>query len=645
MKAFNLDFLIAGLVLLIVVLCHSRNTQRLDSANNRMFHFFVAVALADVSFDLICSLLIMAKSAELALLTKLSLTLFYILQLILPVALIYYAQTLREIPVQKVKREMKGWSIIPLCMLLLVITNYWSGWLFTVDAQGVYVHGPLYLLMYDYGVLYAGTLALVTVFHRKELARQNVTVLWAFLLIEACSVIIQALFSDILMTGFGSSIGVTVLYLSIGNPATYMDHLTGTLDKHAFDKWFGEQQARKRHVHILSVNLFWLKHINRVFGNYVGNQLLICIADALHKMDPRVQVFRVSGKSFYLVMETLEEYEQTREKTLHLFQKNFEAGERCIHCPAILCGIINAERLPEQTFIAYVDYLTSLVQDSRETVLIQSDEKTMNGFIYDQRIESFLNEAIEKDLFSVNYQPVYAMETNGCTALEALSRLSHPALGYVPPDVFIALAEKSGQILKIGLLQFRRVCRFIKENEWIMQQIQNVKFNLSPVEILEYGHVQALLGIIEEYGLPFSYFQFEITETVATEYSNHLYEVVDLLLEKGATLCLDDFGSGYANLNTVLKIPFSCIKMDRSLLRGLNEDPQVAVFYHRLVSVLHEMNYQIVSEGVETREEVERLREWGVDMIQGYYYSRPVGEEGVVAMLEGEKRQHERQPG
>lgn len=637
MKTYNLDFLIAGFVLLLLVLYHFQRQKKLDDKSARIFYFFVTIALWDVGFDLLCTVLIVAQNANLVTLTKMALTFFYILQLMLPVALIYYAQTLREAPIQKIKREMRFWGIIPTCMLFIVIINYWSELLFAVDINGVYRRGPLYMLMYDYALLYAGGLAVLILLHGKELNKRNVAILWEFLLIEGSCVLIQALCGAYLTTGFGVSIGVTVLYLTIENPNAYMDHLTGALDGHVFDQWFREQQAKKRPIHVITVNVLGLKYINKFYGLNAGNRLLVCIAEAFHKFGPHVQVFRISGKKFFLAMQTLEDYERTREQVLHLFQNNFEINGNSLLSPAVICGIINGEKLPEHTFAAYVDYMASLVQGSRETVLIQSDEKTMSGFIYDQTIGVFLNEAIEKDLFSVYYQPVYSIETNSYTTLEALSRLWHPSLGSVPPDVFISLAERTGQILKIGLLQFRRVCRFVKENEEIMGQIQNIKFNLSPVEILEYGHVQALLDTIEEFGLPFSYFQFEITETVATEYSAYLYDVLDLLLEKGITLCLDDFGVGYANLDTILKLPFSCIKMDRSLLRGLNEDPRVAFFYQKLISVLHEMEYQIVSEGVETKEDVEKLRSWGVDMIQGYYFSHPVTGQEIVEMLAKQK--------
>lgn len=110
--------------------------------------------------------------------------------------------------------------------------------------------------------------------------------------------------------------------------------------------------------------------------------------------------------------------------------------------------------------------------------------------------------------------------------MEALSRLRHPSLGMISPEVFIGIAEKHGQIAKLGYLQFRKVCKFIKEHPHIMEKIESIKYNLSPLELLKSGYSKKLLCTIEEFDIPFSYFQFEITETVATEYSEALYQTI-----------------------------------------------------------------------------------------------------------------------
>lgn len=201
--------------------------------------------------------------------------------------------------------------------------------------------------------------------------------------------------------------------------------------------------------------------------------------------------------------------------------------------------------------------------------------------------------------------------------------------------MFIELAEKNHTITKITDLQFHRVCKFVKENEVIMQHIKTVKMNLSPIDLMQKDCCEHFVDIIDSYNLSHSYFQFEITETVATEYNASLNDAVAGFVRAGIGLCLDDFGSGYANFNTVTQLPFSIIKLDRSLLFNICKDDRSSSFYQSIVSVFHSMGYRVVSEGVETEEEKNLLEKWGVDMIQGYYFSKPLPKDEIVKLIIG----------
>ena len=120
---------------------------------------------------------------------------------------------------------------------------------------------------------------------------------------------------------------------------------------------------------------------------------------------------------------------------------------------------------------------------------------------------------------------------------------------------------------------------------------------------------------------------------MATEYSDRLYELVEDFTKCGILLSLDDFGSGYANLNTVLRLPFSSIKLDRSLLDDIMKDEKALLFYKNIVTALQSMGYRVIAEGVECQNQMDLLRNFGVDMIQGYYFSKPVRADELVALL------------
>lgn len=142
-------------------------------------------------------------------------------------------------------------------------------------------------------------------------------------------------------------------------------------------------------------------------------------------------------------------------------------------------------------------------------------------------------------------------------------------------------------------MQFRRICRFLKENRELMSRLLNVKVNLSSLDLMRNDCSSHFIRMMDEYEIRHEWIQFEITETVATEYSTSLGMVVDGLTAAGIRLCLDDFGSGYANLNTVMQLPFSTIKLDRSLLFDICNDEKRAQFYQSVVETFlqNELSY------------------------------------------------------
>lgn len=412
------------------------------------------------------------------------------------------------------------------------------------------------------------------------------------------------------------------------------DSMTGLNDKQYLLRRMDELTDAHKAFHIITVYAYQLDHMNKVEGVQNGDEFLRRAAERMQEIADR-NVFRISGKRFLLMTFSLREYETCLTRLRQLFHTQPDDAHAA-PTPVILCGVVNAEKLGTSGLVLdYAEYLESLVSRSGETQVIQNDRKTMDSFHYNKQVEQFLHRAIAEDLFEVYYQPVYSLHQQRFVTLEALSRLRHPELGWISPDIFIRLAEKNHLITQITELQLRRVCRFLCENPALRASIANVKINLSPLDLIQSESGSHLVRILGEYGLPCSCFQFEITETVATEYSASLTRVAESLQAAGIGLCLDDFGSGYANLNTVMQLPFSVIKLDRSLLFHICTDKNAALFYQSIVSAFCRLGYRIVAEGVETQEEMELLRSWNVDMIQGYYFSRPLPPDDLLRLLTG----------
>lgn len=632
---YNMDFLIAALVFLLLILGHCMDFRRMDVQKNRTFAIFMLIGIADILFDLICTLMISWESPRLAWLLRMCLMALYLLQVLVPYVL--QRHMLVQYRIRNGRRAMILWSLYPALMVLMVLVNPWTKLLYTVNEGGKYIRGPLYMSMYFYAMVYILSIAFVAIRHTQEIGRSRVLALWELILFSGACVVVQSIYNDLLMTGFGIALGITVLFFTMNNPYQNTDHLTGAFGVNYLHERMQDLLVRKREFHLVTVEL-QMKRVNLSYGARAGDRLLIQTAQMLRSINRRNLIFRVSGQRFLILAFSIVDYDAAITQVQRRFSAPVTVDGGQLYCPVMICGIPHGERFGDSTvLLEYLNYLAQLTPPGTQTAVVQDNEETRKGFRYEQSIESYLARALEEDSFEICFQPVYSLRSGKCVSLETLSRMRHPTLGPVSPDVFIRVAEKNDMIARFDLLQLRRACCFLSAHPEVVEQIETVKFNLSPIELMKRGHAQNLIDIIREYGLPPELFQFEITETVASEDSESMSEAVQCFVKAGIGLCLDDFGSGFANLNTVLKQPFSTIKLDRSLLMGICEDVKVAAFYQNIVTMFQNMGYAVIAEGIEEKEELELIRHWGVDLVQGYYFSHPLTQQALVEKMCAQK--------
>lgn len=632
--SYNLDFLIAGLIILILVLYHFAIQNCLVDTNSKIFKGFMIVGLLEITFDIISSTLINMADPQMNGAIWFSLTIFYLMQVYLPCGMFLYVRSLwTDHKKSPWNSNVIGLLSLTAAMSLMVLLNYWNGWIFQVNGA-VYEKGVCYLAVYIHAMFYLLITLLCGYRYRKVLGSYRLSAICEAIAILALCVVIQMIWHSPLLIGYGIALSISVFFFTVNNPKEYTDNMTGVFDSRYFSVVVQSYMDRKKYFQVITIDFRIFRKINTMYGSLAGNQMICDIAKKLHTLSKNGQVYRIYGNRFALITDSYSEYEVLLCQLEREFSGRLEVFGTQLPFLAVICGIEHISTFQKSdTLLAYMEYLAASAFTDGDIVMIRDNENMRNSFAYRNEMESYLITAIEQDLFEVVYQPIYSMKSGTVPALEALSRLKHPDFGPVPPDIFIAIAERHGQIAQLGYLQFARICRFLKQYPEVMEQFHNIKINLSPAELMTKGHCERLIALIREYGFPCSWFQFEITETVATEYSSSLFEIVKKFTDAGIGLCLDDFGSGFANLSTVLKLPFCWIKLDRSLLAGIGKEQKSTLFYKNIVSVLQSMGYRVIAEGVETKEEVELLVQWGVDMVQGYYFSKPKKESEILELV------------
>ena len=634
MMMYNADFLIAAVVILLLVLRNFLDQKRAEDLNSRIFLFFAVIGILDVIAELVSNYYITSGDGDFGLAAVVTTTIFYLFQALLPYALLCYIMTLHDNKLISVKKML----LVGLATILLasiVLTNPFTEKLFYFDVSAGYVEGPWYRLMYYSALFHLAVILILVTSWRKEFGPQKIKVILVILILCGCGGVIQLLHYSLLMTGFGMSLGILALFLTINNPNANRDSLTGVYNHLYLTRRSDELIAAGKSFHIITIYLYQLKHINKVAGVEGGDYILQLTAKKLEELCGS-RVFRITGKRFLVLTMSLQEYEYYITQIKKMFETDMQvdADSSKPATPVILSGIVHGQKLGASgLMLEYAEYLESLSMQNGMIEVIQDDQQTMDGFLYNKKVEQYLRTAIAQDLFEVYYQPVYSTEKNDFVTLEALSRLHHPELGWIAPDVFIQIAEKNHMIEQITDLQFKRVCMFINEHRDLMKKLFNIKVNLSSLDLMRSDCSSHFIRMMDDMDIHHDWIQFEITETVATEYNAGLGMVIDGFMAAGVRLCLDDFGSGYANLNTVMRLPFSAIKIDRTLLFDICNDKKRAMFYQSIVETFHRMGYSIVTEGVETEEEMSLLSSWGVDMIQGYYFSRPLPVDELLKLL------------
>ena len=241
-------------------------------------------------------------------------------------------------------------------------------------------------------------------------------------------------------------------------------------------------------------------------------------------------------------------------------------------------------------------------------------------------VERAMRNAVTNRTFQVYYQPIYSCETGRIVSAEALVRMFDDELGNVSPAEFIPIAEKSALIVEIGNIVFEKVCRFLHENNPKELGVEYIEVNLSVAQFMQSNLVERFAEIIKQYNVPAENINLEITESVASDTSEPFMLAIRQLENMGFSFSMDDYGTGYSNISSILNVNFKNIKMDKSFLGQALDNKESASILRDTTQLIRNLGRNVLQEGVESREELMFVQEAGCNLIQGYYFARPLPE-------------------
>ena len=266
------------------------------------------------------------------------------------------------------------------------------------------------------------------------------------------------------------------------------------------------------------------------------------------------------------------------------------------------------------------------------------DDELHSRELYSERLINEIDEALEGGQFKVFYQPKYNItgDRPRLTSAEALIRWKHPELGMISPGAFVPLFEGNGLIQKLDRFVWKEAARQIKDWKDRFGRVVPVSVNVSRIDIYDPELENELLEIVSSNGLRPDEYLLEVTESAYTDNSSQIIEKVEKLRCDGFRVEMDDFGSGYSSLNMLAALPIDALKMDMRFVKNITTSDKDMRMVELILEIARYLKVPVIAEGVETKEQYELLKNAGCDIIQGYYFSKPIPPEEFDELIRQE---------
>jgi diguanylate cyclase (GGDEF)-like protein len=420
------------------------------------------------------------------------------------------------------------------------------------------------------------------------------------------------------------------------------DELTGLPNRHLFndriDQTLNNAQRGKKSVVLMLTAIDRFSELNDLLGDQAGNQILRDIAARLGQyVRTSDTVARLEGDRFAFVMEitAADHSVLLAEKILSAFEQPFALQNQkdvVITC-SVGVSIYPADgSTPLELMKNAAVALHHIKEGGHNRYQFFSNEMNTRAR-HRLDIESGIRRALKNRELVAYYQPKISIQTRQLVGMEALVRWRDPVRGLVPPSEFIPIAEESGLIEQIGLWMLEETCA--QNCRWQEEGLHPIcaSVNVSARQFRNRNFVASVEEVLNRTGLDPQWLELEITESVLMGDIESIVARMDALRKLGVSLSIDDFGTGYSSLSYLSRFPIATLKIDRAFIADVQTNPNTAEIARAIIGLSRGLNLEVVAEGAEVIEQVDFLKDHGCDLVQGYFYSKPLPAEEFTILL------------
>lgn len=421
----------------------------------------------------------------------------------------------------------------------------------------------------------------------------------------------------------------------------YYDPLTGLVNRRSFIHRV-EQQINSVHKNsqvfsLLFIDMDDFKSINDLYGHDFGDRVLTHIAERLKKLfHEKDNICRYGGDEFCILLPDVaaEDAKERAQEVVTAISKPLEIdGIEINTTVSIGISAFPESGLTHHALLKNADYAMYNMKGQGRNGFCEYDGELQSEYIQKLKLRDRLKKAIAEEALTVHYQPIVNAQTGEINKFETLVRWHDEVGGDISPATFIPVAEKYGLIKQVGSFVLHQACRDLKMLHEAGYTHLSFSVNRSVKEFINNSEEPQVWEVIEQYGLPDRAIIIEITESTASKESNDIQSLLNNFKQRDIQVALDDFGTGYSSLSAVVELRPDIIKIDRGFIKELGSSQDSLTLVSLIIDLSHKLGIKVAAEGVETKAQLDILRELKCKYVQGFYFSKPMPLDRCIELL------------
>lgn len=532
---------------------------------------------------------------------------------------------------------------IPYGIVAILLTlNFYNHQMFYIDENSAYVRGPLFFSLYVITCFYVGYLIVYLIKYGKSLGARRLFGIASILPFLTIAMILQYLLPGHLLEMFAASISFLLMSSLIHRPEDIIDIETGLNNKQAFVDKITRCISTGKPTRLIAVKITNYDSLAYFIGFQdvpkVMHKLSLGIFNKLGPQKYIAESFYLGNGKFCFLMnyKKLEHIAVAAEEIHQFLQQPVDFKDLDIILNSITCLISCPDDIADASSV--INFLDK-INDSHDNGHVRIASELYQKRHYDimNNIDSIIENALANHNLQVYYQPIYCVKEKRFNSAEALIRLQDAQYGFISPEFFIPAAEESGAIHRIGSFVLNEVCKFIASDDFKKTKLEYIEVNLSATQCMRDDLADELSNLLIKYDVKPEQINLEITETASALSQRTMMENINSLHQSGISFSLDDFGTGYSNIGRIASLPLKIVKLDKSFVNECSSGTKSVILAHT-IEMLRDLNMEIVVEGIETAEMLEKFVRLGCHHIQGYYFSKPIPRDDFISFVMNYKK-------